>query len=167
MEPYAVEDKEGLILVGFQGRIVTGLSPASNAPEVVPRLWEALFGRLDELTQRKGDALYGWVRSDPEDETKEVLRYVAAARVSADASVPEGMTRVEVPAGTFAVFTFRGPMRGFLPYLRRIYGEWLPASGLTLAPGADVECYDERFRADRDDSEMEYWVPVTRAESSS
>jgi predicted transcriptional regulator YdeE len=44
--------------------------------------------------------------------------------------------------------------------MHEIYRVWLPQSAYRHAQIADVELYDRRFRMDRDDSEMEYWISV-------
>ncbi len=65
-----------------------------------------------------------------------------------------------ISAGTFAVFTHRGPISGIGDTCREIYQQWLPAS--RYAPGdiADIEVYSARFNPESDESEMEYWVSV-------
>ena len=65
-----------------------------------------------------------------------------------------------VPSSTYAVFTHRGRIENIGITCGEIYREWLPVSRYEHAQAPDVELYDHRFCPDRDDSEMEYWVPV-------
>jgi AraC family transcriptional regulator len=65
-----------------------------------------------------------------------------------------------IPAGTFAVLVHRGPITRIAETCRYIYREWLPASAYEHAGVADVELYDDRFCADSDSSEMEYWISI-------
>jgi len=44
-----------------------------------------------------------------------------------------------------------------------IWGTWLPQSGYELAPASDLEIYPAAFKPDRNDSEMELWIPLKSA----
>ena len=86
------------------------------------------------------------------------FRYTAGVETDADAPVPEGMVRVAVPGGRFAVFTHRGPISTFGTTLEEIWLRAIPAAGLTPSGAPDFELYDERF--DSPSGEFEVWVPV-------
>jgi AraC family transcriptional regulator len=70
------------------------------------------------------------------------------------------MVAFTVPAGRYAVFTHRGPIADFHLTVRKIWKEWLPASGLEPTGAPDVEVYDERFKLHEADSECDMLVPV-------
>jgi AraC family transcriptional regulator len=69
-----------------------------------------------------------------------------------------------LPAGTYAVFTLRGPeITSNWP--DAIYKGWLPESGYEEAHKFTVERYDgDRFKGvDDPGSELEIWVPVRKS----
>ena len=72
-----------------------------------------------------------------------------------------------LPAGTYAVFTLRGPeITSNWP--DAIYKGWLPGSGYEEAHKVTVECYDgDRFKGvDDPDSELDIWVPIKKSTSA-
>ncbi|MFV0414515.1 MAG: GyrI-like domain-containing protein, partial [Oscillospiraceae bacterium] len=83
--------------------------------------------------------------------------YIAAAVPS---PAPEGFAEITVPATTYAVFECTGPLPGSIQTLTgRIYGEWLPSSGYTLASAPDIEVYSKGDTS-APGYKSEVWVPV-------
>ncbi|MEO0325583.1 MAG: GyrI-like domain-containing protein, partial [Myxococcota bacterium] len=56
--------------------------------------------------------------------------------VRADATLPEGLREVLIPAGRYALGVHIGPYAGLGGAWERLMGQWLPASGERLAPQA-------------------------------
>jgi len=92
------------------------------------------------------------------DSDKNRLDYMAAVSVSADAPVPEGMTRTVLPAGSYARFSF--PLSGLGEGFCEIFQRALPESAYVQGPGPYFERYDEAFRPDDPNSAVEIWLPV-------
>jgi AraC family transcriptional regulator len=162
MIPQIVE-KPAQTVVGLEAPFIHALSPQANNAEVIGPLWDKFLQRVQQVPQRAGKEMYGIIyepaqgpRSHPDE-----LRYIAGVAVSQLGTIPAGMVRHTLSAGTFAVFTHRGPISNIAETCRHIYRVWLPQSAWQHAGTADVELYDDRFQCDRDDSEMEYWIPVT------
>ncbi len=161
-QPLIVEKAE-LKVVGCEAAFKHCLSPEATNLQVIGALWDTFIGRADRIPNRIGDAMFGVIHTRPETERTHPheLQYVAAVSVSSTAEVPAGMVSWTVPAGTFAVFTHRGPIGTIGDTVSMIYREWLPQSAYQHAGTADVELYDHRFCCDGADSEMEIWIPVT------
>jgi AraC family transcriptional regulator len=159
--PQVVEKPE-LLVVGLEVPFVSALSPEATNLPVIGRLWDQFLHRVGQVPNRLGGEMYGIVFERPGADRRHPheMQYLAGVRVSSTAEVPTGMARHTLPAGTFAVFTHRGPIEAIGRTLAEIYREWLPQSPFRHAGTADVEMYDRRFRTGRDDSKMEYWVPV-------
>ena len=115
------------------------------------------------MPNRIGDAMYGIIYGRPESQRSHPheMQYLAGVAVSSIVEIPEGMVARAIPAGTFAVFTHRGPIKTIGDTIAEIYRVWLPQSSYEHAGIADVELYDQRFRMNDESSEMEYWVTVT------
>jgi AraC family transcriptional regulator len=82
--------------------------------------------------------------------------YIAAAT---DKPVPDGMHELAIPAGTWAVFPGEGLPSSIQDLQKRIYAEWLPASGYEWDYAPDIEVY-----LDNNPMHMKYevWLPVVK-----
>ena len=167
LQPQIVE-KPALSVVGFEAPFIHVLSPDSTAAEVIVPLWDKIFHNVSSVPYRLGDAMYGVVygRAEGERSHPDEMQYIAAAPVSEQGELPEGMVSRTVPAHTFAVFIHRGPIANIGDTCEAIYRQWLPQSGYEHAGIADVELYDQRFCYDSDESEMEYWISVKPKDES-
>jgi AraC family transcriptional regulator len=161
LEPIIVH-KPALTVVGLEKSFVHGLSPETNAPQVIGPLWDEFCRRSDEIAGRVGKVSYGVIYSRPETDRAHLheLQYIAAVAVNKADDVPPGMTSRTIPAGDFAVFIHRGPIHRIAATCYEIYRVWLPQSPWLHSGIADVELYDHRFDCESETSEMEYWIPV-------
>jgi len=80
---------------------------------------------------------------------------------------PEGLARLEVPAGTWAVFESVGQSVGPFPETLqaiwgRIYSEWFPSSVYELAPGPEI-LWNEGKDMASPTFRSEIWIPVRKA----
>ena len=84
------------------------------------------------------------------------------AEAAARKALPRGCVDVTVPAGTWAVFSSRGPLPGAIQEVwKRVFTEWFPASGYEHADSPDLEVYsmgDTRAP----DYYCEVWLPVRK-----
>jgi AraC family transcriptional regulator len=128
----------------------------------IPQLWSALIGALPFAGQVRSWATYGVVSSvDPGDGC---FQYMAGVGVEPDCVPPPGFATMEVPAATYVVFRITLDGSALHPQVKRamaaVWGELLPASGLTLAGGPDFELYDGRFDPLEAGSVIDFHVPV-------
>jgi AraC family transcriptional regulator len=81
--------------------------------------------------------------------------------VVTSASAPEGMARLPVSAGTWAVFTTSGPAPEAIQALwRDVFTEWFPSNPYRSRPGPEI--LGMRMSADGDEADAELWLPVER-----
>jgi AraC family transcriptional regulator len=151
MEPKFVT-KEAFSLVGM---MYSGKPQGDD----IPQLWRAFGARMGEVAGvvSPGDC-YGATHSYDMDTGE--MEYVAAMEVPADAPVPDGMVRVDVPAQTYAVFPCTLP--AIQATFGQIYSEWLPASGYQRAPGSEFELYDGAFDPNDPASIFYAYIPVVK-----
>jgi AraC family transcriptional regulator len=89
---------------------------------------------------------------------------IAIDRPAAMDGLPAGCEAFTVPASTWAKFVSRGPiMPNFQETMKRVFGEWLPASDWEHAGTAEIEYYPTPLPPDAPDYWCEIWVPVTKA----
>ena len=88
----------------------------------------------------------------------------AVVEVSTDDQVPEGMSTFTLPAGSYAVFQYKGlPSEGDKVF-GYIFGTWLPPSDYVLDHRPHFEVLGPKYKNNSPDSEEEIWIPVKRKE---
>lgn len=147
-----------LTLVGLRTLFYSVGSEKNNVGQELPPLWSAFLPRLAEIRNTVPGVCYGIVRQDPGD--GERLEYHAAIAVTKVAALPEGMSAVEVPAGTYARFEHRGPAQRVDHTVSYAYGTWLPQSGHRHTYAPDLEIYGAAYHPTSDDSVLHYAIPI-------
>lgn len=93
--------------------------------------------------------------------------YVAGTEAADVTTLPEGVSHLQLPALTCAVFAHRQHASQFDQTMGAIMRQWLPTSGYRLTGGDGVpdliERYGEGFDPQSGLGDMELWLPVTRA----
>jgi AraC family transcriptional regulator len=126
--------------------------------EGIGQLWDRFIPREHEIIGRtEPDAAYGLCQL-LDDGT---VRYVAGLPVSADASIPQGMVKFDVPGQKYVVFTHRGVVAQIGESFQAIHTRLLAALGLRARPGVEFERYDGRFTGPDDPaSETDLYIPI-------
>ena len=128
----------------------------------IPQLWSALVGALPFPGQVRSWATYGVVSGVEASDGG--FQYLAGVGVEPDCAPPPGFSMMEIPAATYAVFRITLDGSALHPQVKQamaaVWGEMLPASGLTLAGGPDFERYDGRFDPLEAGSVIDFHVPV-------
>jgi AraC family transcriptional regulator len=125
------------------------------SPEI-PALWPKFVARIDEIQNvAEPRVSYGVMRYDGG-----ALEYAAAVSVQAPDRVPSGMTAIQVPAGTYAVFSY--PLSGLGKGFAEINTRLLPESGYEPVQGVFFERYDEKFDPANPQSAVGIYVPVRK-----
>ena len=84
----------------------------------------------------------------------------AAVEVADLSAIPEGMEVLELPAGLYAVFIYKGTPENAGSFFNYIFSQWLPASGYVLDNRPHFELLGEKYSHGDPASEEEVWVPV-------
>lgn len=130
-------------------------------------LWRQFMPRRKEIQKIKGAELYAltiypavyFERYDPES----IFEKWAAVEVEEVNGVPEEMDAIEIPAGLYAVFTYKGPPSEAFKAFEFIFRDWLPRSGCVLDHRPHMAVMGEKYHNTKADSEEEFWIPVTMA----
>ncbi|MBX3619884.1 MAG: GyrI-like domain-containing protein [Rhizobacter sp.] len=147
-----------LTLVERPALTVTGLHLRTQpmSPDI-PALWPRFMARVGEITRRTEPRVtYGVMQSDPADMAR--LDYWAAVAVDPASAVPDGMARVTLPAGAYALFRY--PLSGLGAGFGEIFDKLLPASPYEQARGPLFERYNEAFDPADPASIVEVYLPV-------
>jgi AraC family transcriptional regulator len=166
MDEPVIRKEEGFTIVGLGTRFISVMSPEANNLDRIPLLWDQFITRIGEVPNRVDGTSWGvCLPLAPEERTHEhELWYIAGAPVTSVGEIPEGMESLTIEPATYAIFTHRGRVSELAKTYAQIYTSWLPGSGYRETSGAELERYDGRF-TNADDSVMEIWVPVEKAEA--
>ncbi|RKT11808.1 AraC family transcriptional regulator [Streptomyces sp. 1114.5] len=161
---YRIIEKPEFRIVGRKARVplvYLGINP--HIAEFIRGLGKDTVERITALTGPDPVGIVS-VTDDfsPNREEGSELDYWHAVVARADAVVPEDLDVLDVPAGTWAVFTNTGP---FPQALQEMWGDvaaqWFPSNPYEARPGPEI--LKTRFVPGAADAEAELWIPVARA----
>ena len=138
---------------------VIGMSLDCNFENIegVPALWARFAAREHEL-EREPPIGYGVCYGADADGN---FTYMAALEVDPDTPVPDGMSRMAIPAGRYAMFVHEGHISDIGKTIYSIWNKSLPDLGLEPREAPDFERYDGRFDPKTGRGLVEIWIPVT------
>lgn len=157
MKPEIIE-KESFHVIGLERTY-----PLADFEKALVQ-WEDFKKKSDAIDTPDRNCFYGIshapLGSCNDDGKSPQFKYLTACEAEKGSKVPEGMIKVRMPKQKYACFTFRGPVSGFQSFIKNIWAHYLPESGLEVVDMPEIEVYDERFRIDSNESEMDYLIPV-------
>lgn len=155
---YRIEQKEAFRVIGVR----TALKEDSEYNfHMVPKFWKKMldspaYQEICCLSEKNGSDIFGI--SSYED-PRNIYYYIAAR---SDRVVPKGMTELEIPAATWAVFEGNDPYRDSIQSIfRRFLTEWLPFSNYEYAHLPDIEVYPMQT-GNKMSSKAEIWIAVMK-----
>jgi AraC family transcriptional regulator len=151
---YKIVNKPEIKLIGIE--CLTDVEECSGPNNPAKALWKKFMERLGEIKHRKGTLFYG--ASFVTGECS--FRYMAAVEVENFEDIPEGMVKATAPPEKYAVWTHKGRLETLKNTYGYLYEKGMPESGLKQKKDFWLEMYDERFKEDSDDSEMDLYIPV-------
>jgi AraC family transcriptional regulator len=86
----------------------------------------------------------------------------AAVAVTDLSAVPQEMEVLQIPAGEYLTFIYRGTVMDYPATARFVFGEWIPASEFVVDDRPHFEIIPEGYRPDDPNAEEEVWIPVKR-----
>ncbi|WP_426455027.1 AraC family transcriptional regulator [Paenibacillus sp. S-38] len=160
---YRLVDKEGFRIVGISKRVPIVFHGVN--PEIAS-MWQSLdaetIGLLKALSNVEPAGLISASVNFSEgrmEEKGELDHYIGAATTK---DCPPGLTALEVPALTWAVFEAVGPFPGALQEVwGRIYAEWFPSSSYEQAEGPEI-LWNEHKDVSTPNFRSEIWIPVRK-----
>lgn len=146
---------------------LTGMNEKmSFAQNTTLQLWQRFMPRRKEIQHTVGNNLYS-LQIYPEgffnlfDPMRSFGKW-ALIEVSSFEMTPQGMSCFTLPAGTYAVFDYKGTQAEAAPAYRYIFSEWLPSSSYVLDTRPHFEILGEKYKLNDPDSEEEIWIPVKK-----
>jgi AraC family transcriptional regulator len=160
---YRIEEEPDIELAGI-GIRVNGKT-GSNFKKI-PAFWDEAWkdGRNRSLCKKiSGKLGLCGVCRDFEMDSGDFTYSIAVNKPASMEGMPAGSEVFTVPACTWGKFTVRGPFSSdnFQATVKRIFGEWLPASEWEHAGTAEIEYYSEGDMKAAD-YVAEYWIPLKK-----
>lgn len=160
---YRVVEKEAFRVVGRRARVPLvheGVNPA--IAEFLRGIPAATVERIAALSAGEPAGLLSVVdKLDPGRAEGTELDYYHAVVAAPDAELPAEFDRLDVPAGSWAVFDSTGPFPQTLQYLwRDVFTEWFPSNPYRSRPGPEL--LRTVLSADGAHAEAQLWIPVER-----
>ena len=153
LEPPRLELGRPMLIAGLRGYYSAADCSA------IPDQWQRLefYGNIPGAV---GRAHYGLCFHEPHG-----IEYLSGVEVSGFAGVLGELSHASVPAQKYAVFPHREHVSKLCDTLVVIMNEWLPASGLEVAPAKSgapdfFERYGEDFDPRTGHGDVEVWIPV-------
>lgn len=159
---YRIEEKEAFRIAGIYRRVPIVFSGVN--PDIA-EMWQSLdMPAIERLKSLSNTAPHGLISASTNfsegrmEEKGELDHYIGVATVG---EVPEDLTTLEVPAGTWAVFEAVGMFPDALQNVwGRIYSEWFPASSYQQAEGPEI-LWNESKDTSSPKYRSEIWIPVS------
>jgi AraC family transcriptional regulator len=161
---YRIEEKAGFRIVGIMRRvplIYNGVNPE------IASMWEALDDdMIDTLKFLSNVEPAGLISastnfSEGRLDGGELDHFIGVATTREH---PDNLTRLDVPASTWAVFESVGPFPETLQHIwGRVYSEWFPSSGYELVEGPEI-LWNENKDVSSPTFRSEIWIPVSKRE---
>jgi AraC family transcriptional regulator len=134
------------------------------ADNQTPALWQSFMPRRKEIQHNVGDELYSLQVYPPSffeqfNPHAEFEKW-AAIQVTGVDSIPPEFEIFTLPAGLYAVFTYRGTSQAAAQTFQYIYGDWVPNSEYHLDDRPHFELLGAKYQRAGADSEEEFWIPV-------
>ncbi|MFK7694667.1 GyrI-like domain-containing protein [Paenibacillus sp. HJGM_3] len=158
------------IIVNRPALRLVGLAVQVTLQEVLQdrttfKLGSAFMSRKGEIMSiAEGNTVYG-LSTDPEgyDPDTDPFEYFIGMEVTSTRTIPDGMVVREIPANTYAVFTFQGHEDNAGEVHHYLYSTWLKEQPYELCGLYNVEVYDERNKGpESEESITDIWFPVRR-----
>jgi AraC family transcriptional regulator len=123
----------------------------------IPDQWQKFSPRLGTIPGQVGKVAYGVCYNVDRDDN---FDYLCGVEVASSAELPHGLTRLQVPAQKYAVFTHRGHVSEIRAVFSAVWSKWLPQSGYEAASAPVLERYGPEFNGENGLGGFEVWVPI-------
>ena len=137
-------------VIGLEARTTNALE-ADPSTARIPRLWQRFFSEHvpEQIPNRAGSGAWMAVYTHYESDATGEYSLVLGAEVTSFDEIPDGLTRVAIPASRYLLFSAQGLMpQAVIETWSRIWSHFSQESEYQRAYTADFELYDQRFQSD-------------------
>lgn len=84
----------------------------------------------------------------------------AGVEVVGRTTLPDGLEEMEIPAGLYGCFLYKGLPSSAGPFYQSIFQDWLPKSGYQLDRRPHFEIMGDKYKIDDPNSEELVYIPM-------
>jgi AraC family transcriptional regulator len=156
---YKMVEREGFQVVGIKREF--SLCNDENLIGI-PKMWQeenqkGTDDRLFKLNNGEIEGVLGVCVDKSDAESKKMDYWIATEH---DGEIPDGLSKLDIPASKWAVFEVHGPMPDAMPKVwKQIFSEWFPTSGYEYTGTPELEVYSDEDPSSPD-LYSEIWIPV-------
>lgn len=151
----------------FNQTLLVGMRTRMNLIENKTHdLWSRFMPARHEIRNTKGSEFYS-VEIYPDinyfsafNPGRTFEKWAAIAVKSHSEPLPEGMEKLTIDGGLYAVFTYRGRPSEAQGMYRYIYSEWVPESEYELDARPHFAVMGAGYKGEDPGSEEELWIPL-------
>ena len=148
-------------ILNFEGAVLCGASEPMSLQTFTPWiLWPRVMTRLSQISNRTSPDLISLRYFDGipvfGPEANPAFTYWGGVEVAAP---NKGFEHLEIPAGTYAVFHYKG-LSNDSSIWRFIYSQWLPNSEWELDDRPHFERLGSKYKNDDPTSEEDIYIPI-------
>ncbi len=159
MQP-TIKYRDEATAMGMVAQFKSTLNSDSDNLTVIPALWQEFKMNLKKIPNGLQAQRVAIMNCSDKDELSNNMEYLAGILTEAFEELPMGFVQQTIPAGNYAEFTHRGPMKNIEHTMNYIYGSWLPKSGHERSAGPDVGIYPKDFDPNSSKSEIKLLIPL-------
>jgi AraC family transcriptional regulator len=142
----------------------------SFASNTTTDLWRYFMPRKKEIVTMAGSVLYSLEVYPPgffdHFDSTALFEKWAAVEVTDWNSIPPDLEAIEIPAGLYAVFVYKGPASRGQDTYQYIFAEWLPKSAYEVDTRPHAAVMGEKYKYEDPNSEEELWIPLKPKQNS-
>ncbi|MBP8081732.1 MAG: AraC family transcriptional regulator [Spirochaetes bacterium] len=163
---FSVKMKVSPVIKELEEIRLVGISIFTRDKREIREVWEMFMRSSEKICRR---SIYSGKCSYPgfglECYNEEFFEsgkffYMPAVQVDSFDDMPVEMSAKIIPPAKYAVFTHKGIPSAISETITSAYEVWIPESGYKADRSYDFEFYDDRFKPDSKDSEIDIFIPV-------
>lgn len=148
-------------------RLVGSKMKMTFAGNRTAELWKNFMPKRNLVQSRSGSDLYSVEIYDDilffqHFNPSQTFEKWAAVKVHEFISVPEGMEKLVIPGGIYAVFLYKGKASEAEKFYRYIFETWMPNSEYVLDNRPHFAVMGDNYKNEDPGSEEELWIPVKK-----
>jgi len=158
---HKIIDKEEFLVVGLPVKISL---KDKEYQKKIKAAWEEFIPRVEEIKNRKNELFYGVCNISKGIEGDECsFEHICGVEVSSAEDIPEGMISQAVPEAKYYVVTHKGKMETIGNTYYALEKEFKKEGIEEDRSKIFFELYDERFKENSDESEVDIYSPIKQA----
>ncbi|TGK81982.1 AraC family transcriptional regulator [Leptospira noumeaensis] len=136
----------------------------SLVESLTPILWKSFVPKIGSISNRVSTekislSVYPLDYFQNFNPNRKFIKW-AGVEVSSVMDLPEGMEVLEIPAGLYSVFLYKGSVAESGPFFEWIFRDWFPKSGYDLDNRPHFELLGDKYINDDPSSEEFVYIPI-------